>query len=256
MHRTNPVPRSRGHHASETRRAAIGIGKEPDTLADGELVVGLDDAPPVPMQQGRPDCGDFRGYEVDLLNALADALGVTLRYRRAAWSTIIQELADGAVDVVCSAATITAERRAVVDFCRPHLQIHLSVVGRAHDASGMSLSERRIGVRSGTTAEDYVRAVGVDEPSMLSASNDALYAALASGAVDVVVDDSPIAEHFAGRIEGLRRVGVLPGTDAAYGIVVRKGNDTLRVRIDAALESMEASGALAALQSRWRLTGL
>jgi ABC-type amino acid transport substrate-binding protein len=36
--------------------------------AAGEKVlrVGIDDAPPVPMQMGRPESGDFRGYEVDL----------------------------------------------------------------------------------------------------------------------------------------------------------------------------------------------
>ena len=39
------------------------------------LVVGLDVAPPIPMQQGRPEDGDFRGYEVDLLE-VAGRLGV------------------------------------------------------------------------------------------------------------------------------------------------------------------------------------
>jgi ABC-type amino acid transport substrate-binding protein len=47
---------------SETNLTAAGISSV--------LTVGLDDAPPAPMQIGTPEDGDFRGYEVDLLEAL------------------------------------------------------------------------------------------------------------------------------------------------------------------------------------------
>jgi hypothetical protein len=35
-------------------------------LLEKVLRVGIDDAPPVPMKMGRPESGDFRGYEVDM----------------------------------------------------------------------------------------------------------------------------------------------------------------------------------------------
>ena len=47
------------------------------------LRVGSDDAPPVPMQIGTPESGDFHGYEVDLLQKLAERLDFTIQYRRA-----------------------------------------------------------------------------------------------------------------------------------------------------------------------------
>jgi ABC-type amino acid transport substrate-binding protein len=87
------------------------------------LLVGLDDAPPAPMQMGRPETGDFRGYEVDLLRDVARRLNVQLRFRRALWSALIRELASGALDIICSAATVTEDRRREVDFCRPHLAL-------------------------------------------------------------------------------------------------------------------------------------
>ena len=70
---------------SETSLTAAGISSV--------LTVGLDDAPPAPMQIGTPEDGDFRGYEVDLLEALARRLDVQFRYRRALWSVIVEELA-------------------------------------------------------------------------------------------------------------------------------------------------------------------
>jgi ABC-type amino acid transport substrate-binding protein len=44
---------------------------ENSTMAKRTIRVGIDDAPPAPMQFGNPDNGDFRGYEVDLLEEIA-----------------------------------------------------------------------------------------------------------------------------------------------------------------------------------------
>lgn len=229
-----------------------------DAPHPGVLRVGIDDAPPVPMQQGRPETGDFRGYEVDVLAALARRLGVTLRYRREYWSALLADLAADRVDLVCSAATVTAERARVVDFCRPHLALTLALVTRAGDPAGPALvhdglAGRRVGVRAGTTAEAYARAHGAPSPAAVSESNEALYAALAAGELDVVVDDGPIAAHFARATAGLALAGALPGTEAAYAILVRRGNDALRSALDAALAALEADGTLATLQRRWGL---
>lgn len=228
-------------------------GSRSGLATEGVLLVGIDDASPVPMQQGSPEAGDFRGYEVDLLEGLAERLVTDLRYRRAYWSVIVRDLSAGNVDAVCSAATVTAERAREVDFCTPHLTLTLAVVTRAGDAAGMRLHGRRIGVRAGTTAESYVLTHGSPEPAARSESNDELYAALANGAIDAVVDDSPIATHFARAVSGLQLAGALPNTDAAYAIMVRHGNDALRDAIDGALAGMERDGTLRTLRTRWGL---
>jgi polar amino acid transport system substrate-binding protein len=205
------------------------------------------------MQIGSPESGDFRGYEVDLLKALAGRLGVRLRYRRAYWSAIIGELASGRIDAVCSAATVTEERAREVDFCTPHLSLMLVVVTRASDSAGATLQGRKVGVRAGTTAEEYAITHGVRAPAERSESNQTLYAALAAGHLDAVVDDAPIAAYFAHEVPGLQVAGELADTAAAYAIMVRKGNDALRVTIDAALNAMEQDGTLQQLRSRWGL---
>jgi polar amino acid transport system substrate-binding protein len=156
------------------------------------LLVGLDDAPPAPIQMGSPETGDFRGYEVDLLRDVARRLDVQLRYRRMVWSALIRALASGALDIVCSAATVTEDRRRDVDFWRPHLAVALAVVRRADELSfGVSLRAARVGVRRGTTAEAHVNSDGTAASIRLSESNTELYAALKVGEVDAVVDDSP-----------------------------------------------------------------
>jgi len=79
--------------------------------AEKVLTVGVDESPPPPLCFGLPDGADFRGFEVDLLRAIASKLGMTLRCRSALWSAAIAALEGGRFDMLCTAATITPQRR-------------------------------------------------------------------------------------------------------------------------------------------------
>jgi ABC-type amino acid transport substrate-binding protein len=185
-----------------------------------ELVVGIDRAQPIPMQMGSPETGDLRGFEVELLNAIADDLGRNIVYRTEDWSVLMARLSAGDLDIICSAATVSAERSEQVAFCTPHLKISLALVNRLNGHLVPFLREARIGVRQGTTAERYAeRNYTSSELSMISESNEELYLALAHGQLDAVIDDSPIALHFSQTIEGLEYRGPLDGTDGEYAIM-------------------------------------
>jgi ABC-type amino acid transport substrate-binding protein len=212
------------------------------------LRVGIDDSPPVPMQIGNPETGSFQGYEVDLLEAIADQLKCGIVYRRALWSVIFKELLSGQVDAICSAATVTPERIKQVDFCSPHLRLSLGLVMRKTEHG----EPRVLGVRRGTTAESYVEQISpIAERVMLSESNERLYDALIAGEADGVVDDSPIARYFSRVKPGLVYKTSYAGTEAEYAMAVRKGNEDLRVQINEQLAKLEAEGRLADFRRRW-----
>lgn len=215
------------------------------------LLVGIDNAPPAPMQLGDPERGDFRGYEVDLLKEVARRLDVVLHYRRAFWSVIVDELASGALDLVCSAATVTEERCARVDFCDPYLALTLAVVAKQNDPRGGELDGRRVGVRRGTTAEAQTRARSAPAFLFVSESNEELYTRLSLGELDAVVDDSPIAEWFARQVPGLWIAGRLLGTEGQYAVMVRKGDAALRDAVNGVLAELKADGTWESLYRRW-----
>jgi polar amino acid transport system substrate-binding protein len=112
------------------------------------------------------------------------------------WSVIIRELVAGDVDLVCSAATVTKEREREVDFGSPYLSLALAIVKRDGIAPDTSIKGLRLGLRRGTTAEAYAKHHGAREPAQISEFNEELYASLAAGELDVVIDDSPIAKYF------------------------------------------------------------
>lgn len=216
------------------------------------LRVGIDDAPPVPMQMGTPESGDFRGYEVDLLAKLTERLGFAIRYRRALWSVIVKELSTGVLDLVFSAATVTTERAQQVAFCSPHLKLALALVTRDGLRSDLDLSLARIGVRRGTTAEGFfLEKANGKTAAMLSESNDDLYNALSKGDLDGVIDDSPIAIHFSRSYPGLRYACSFEGTEGEYAVMVGRGNRQLLDQINATLAQLEADGILPDLRRTW-----
>lgn len=219
------------------------------TARPGQLLVGIDDSPPPPMEIGDPGSPDFRGYEVDILEAVAERLGLRLGYRRAVWSQILDELQRGVIDVVCTAATYTPERARELDYGRPYLRIALAAVVRDGNDIGV-LQGRTFAVRSATTAEDHIRARLAPAAVHTFEYNAETYDALLDGRGDVVVDDSPIAEWFVNQLTGLRLLGALPGTEAHYAMVFAK-DSPLRAPLDAAIERLEADGRLDAWRRRW-----
>lgn len=219
-------------------------------MATRTLVVELDDALPPPMQMGSPETGDFHGFEVDLLNEIARRLDAHLTWRRSPWSQIVRELENGSIDLICSAATISEERKQTADFTQPYLQISLAAVSRAGTGPAATRDEGRIGVRRATTAAEYLRRKR-QEPALVSESNEELYDALVNRDVEVIVDDSPIAAHFVRTKPGLT-MATLARTSASYGVMLRKDNPLTR-ELDEVIADLDATGTLRRLEERWEV---
>ncbi len=221
------------------------------TAVAGVLTVGIDDSPPPPLEMGEPGTSGFHGYEVDLLEAVAERLGLSLAYRRAVWSTILAELAEGEIDVICTAATHTPERAREFDYGRPYLATALSVVVGAGDEARepADVRGRPFAVRTGTTAEEEIRAHLDPAAVQTFEYNAETYDALATLPGGAVVDDRPIAHHFAAERD-LKVLGDLPGTESHYAMVFAK-DSPLRVPVDAELAALEREGRLDEWRQKW-----
>ncbi len=86
------------------------------------LTIGVDASAPPPLHSD-PDAPDFDGFEVNLTKAIAERLGLSVKYKSALWSECISNLQAGRIDMICTAATITESRKKVVDFSLPYLNI-------------------------------------------------------------------------------------------------------------------------------------
>ena len=213
------------------------------------MTVGLDASPALPFHTGHPG----EGFEVDLLGAIAARLGFSVRYESALWTKILAQLRERKLDMVCTAATITEERRKIVDFSRPYFEFELAIVTAGNNAiRGLrDLDGRALGVRTATTAEQFLRSNVRAKSIRVFDMNVDAYHALLAGELDAVLDDEPIAKAFEKRLPGLKVIATIAGTKMQYGMVFAKGNDGLRLAVDDALSQLDRDGTYTRLYRKW-----
>lgn len=97
-----------------TRVDALAATVPAEVASSGRLVVGVN--LPQPPNQFRNSVGRIVGFDVDLMNAVAATLGLTVDYRQADFEKIIPAVRGGSYDVGMASFTDTRQREQVVDF--------------------------------------------------------------------------------------------------------------------------------------------
>src|SRR5579859_953644 len=86
-----------------------------DLLTPGTLTVGSD-TPYPPQEYIDTKTGQAAGFDVDLITAIAERMGLKAKIVTTSFNTIIDSLTNKRFDVVISAVTINADRQKKVDF--------------------------------------------------------------------------------------------------------------------------------------------
>jgi polar amino acid transport system substrate-binding protein len=165
------------------------VTKPVPTIEPGALMVGVDASAPLPLHSDLGSAG-FEGFEVDLLSYISGRLGLRVSYRSALWSEITVELLDRRIDLICTAATVTPERKTRFDFGRPYLDTELAIVvpERSEIRSLEGLQGKALGVRIATVAEDFVREHARAGSFRTYHMNTEAYRALQRGEIEAVIE--------------------------------------------------------------------
>ena len=194
------------------------------------------------------DEGEIDGLERELGDELCRRAGLECEWILSDWETMIPDLVAEEFDAILAGMSITAKREETIDFTEAYYPPTPSVyVARAGE--GDEAAQGTIGVTANTIYSDYLTELGMPFVS-LDGSIDAVDAVLNDEVDAVLVDHGygvgKLTEH-----EGqLAIVGPSILLDRGFGIGVRKGSE-LKGKLDEALASMKADGALNALILRW-----
>ena len=197
------------------------------------------------------------GFDIDLMNAIAEAGGFEVEFQNTAWDGIFAGLANRDYDAVISSVTITEERQRTMDFSVPYINAGQVLIVRQDAPAGWQsledLQGESVGAQIGTTGAIEVGEVdGVDLRTY-----DELGLAvedLAQGRIAGVVADTPIAADFALQNENYSSVLQIVGepfTEEFYGVAVRGGNDEVLELINEGLEVVLNDGTIEELQDTW-----
>jgi polar amino acid transport system substrate-binding protein len=224
------------------------------TVVEGRLTVGSDI--PFPPFEYRGDDGELTGFDVDLIEEIADRLGLETNWIETDFDTIFTQLAAGRFDVVASATTITEERAEMVNFTDTYYLAQQALVVNSEETTDIRAVEDLsagdvVAVQSGTTGEAWAREnvpEGVDVRSFPNAPDT--YIALEAGNVTAVIFDEPSAVAEAADREGLEVVTVID-TGEQYGFGVNPENEELLEAMNAVLQELIADGTYAEIYGRY-----
>jgi polar amino acid transport system substrate-binding protein len=227
---------------------AAGCGSSSDTI-----VVATDATWP-PMEYVNEN-KEIVGYDIDLMNAVAEKAGFTVEYKNVAWDGIFAGLAAGEYDAVISSVTILPERAEQYDFSEPYINAGQIVVVRTDsDITGPdTLSGHVVGAQISTTGAFAVQEMAGAQLKEYDEVGLA-FEDLVAGRIDAVVCDTPVAADFALQREEYKAALKIVGeafTDEYYGILVQKGNSDLLAKINEGLSAVQAAGLDKQLEETW-----
>jgi polar amino acid transport system substrate-binding protein len=224
-------------------------GEDLGLIQEGQLSVGTD-TPFPPFEIGQPP--NITGYDIEIMNAIGEELGLTVEYTDTGFGTIFRDTANGQFDTAAAASTITAGRENTVDFSDPYYEASqaLLVPEGSDIASVDDLSGAIVGTQDGTTGETYANEeTDASEVRGFPEGPNAT-AALQTGQVDAVIIDLPVAVDAVEKQGGVEIAEEIP-TEELYGFAVAPENDALREAMNEALTTLKEDGTIEALYEEY-----
>lgn len=202
------------------------------------------DAPYVPMEY--EENGEFTGFDIELMRAIADDLGLELAVVNSGFDPITSGLAmsAGDCDIAAASITITADREENIDFSDGYFNGDQSLLVKkdAGIAGLADLADKNLGVQTGTTGEQYANANNPGATIVSFENPGDLFTALEAGTIDGILQD--LVPNQAKAIED-DTVTVIETyqTDEEYGLAVQEeGAEDLLAAVNESLQTFRDNG--------------
>lgn len=205
---------------------------------------------------------DYRltGFDIDLMRAIADKMGVQVDIADMAFDGLGTALQIGQIDVVIAAISVTEAREQQVLFSDVYLVSQPGVLAKDDSTFGdvtspVQLAGKRTGVQTASVYEGWIESTLVD-PGLMPAAQlftypriDQAVEDVRQGRLDIVVLDYAPALSYASQ-GGLRLAGT-GGTQQRYALAMNPCATELQAEINAALVQLANEGVIARLSEKY-----
>ena len=200
--------------------------------------------------------GEIVGFDVDLMDLVADELGLKQRTFNTPFEGIEtgQSMNTSKCDIAAAGMTITDERAEVMDFSDPYFDATQALL--VNEGSGLdsleSLAGKTLGVQIGTTGQQYAEANVPDDVEVKVFEDLALLvSAVKSGSIPAVINDNSVLYDYVDKNPGTE-VSVEFDTGESYGFAVAKGdNDALLETVNEILAQARDDGTYDELYEKY-----
>lgn len=199
--------------------------------------------------------GVYVGFDIDLINAIADEVGFKVNLETTNFDGIIPGLQTGSFDIALAGISITEERAEKIDYSEPYYKsgLRIGVPIDNEDINGMEdLEGKTIATRLGSTSASYIEENIKDAEANQYEQLDQAYLAVENGSADAILYDAPNVAYYI-KTKGedsLKMVGDLYQAED-YGIAISKGQEELVKAIDKGLATIKENGKYAEIYEKW-----
>jgi polar amino acid transport system substrate-binding protein len=202
--------------------------------------------------------GEWVGFDVDIAKAIADELGVELERVKVDELTRISFLKSDKIDVAVASMSHTHKREAEIDFSQTYFWSKQTFLVRKGEIRSLKdLVGKRVGMDRGSSAignwQDWLAQNGFpDDPEIVEFTDkQAAAEAVRQGTIAGWAEDYEILASFA-QLDPSLTVLADEGIGLKLdGIGVRENDSDMRDAVNAALQSLAASGRWEEIYDRW-----
>ncbi len=205
------------------------------------------------------DNGTYKGVDRDLIDAVANELGVKVTYLDLPWTSVLPGLEAKKFDLCIAPVTITKERMKRYAFSVPIADATAALMKRADDKSILKpedIAGKTVGGQKGTAQVAQLKEFSAKLPKPVDikeyVDNNQASADLAAGRLDATVNSLPNLAYAAAQRSDTFAVVTPPfGQPTYFSWVGRLDDQTLMDAINAAIVKVEADGTMAKIQKTW-----
>ncbi|SSY80224.1 transporter substrate-binding domain-containing protein [Alysiella crassa] len=239
----------------DNKTPATASSAAPAAAASGNVLkVAVEPVYP-PFVQPLPS-GGFEGYDIDVLNAIAEKEGFTVSYTPYPWDILFQQLDSGAADVVAGGLSATEKRKETMDFTDSYdsISLVLAVPKDSPIKTFTDVRDKTVSYQKGTKAAEELAKLQNKAPNEKDATDSAwLTIKAVMGGKDAAIGDSAPFEYYANQYKdtNIRLIYNDNAQIEPIGFVVKKGNTELLAKLNKGLAAMKADGTLDKIHHKW-----
>jgi polar amino acid transport system substrate-binding protein len=225
-------------------------------VESGQLRVGTSGRqPPLNMKD---KSGALIGLDVELAQALADAMELELMLIEKPFGQLLSGLENNEFDLVISSMTITPARNARVAFAGPYMISGATLLTREEmieevaDVNSLDSRDRTWGVLKGSTGEALVRDAFPNAMVITSDDLPSLVPKISAGEIDGIFSDLPYVRfELARHPEDGLAVLPTPFTTEPLGVALPANSPLFANLVQNYLNTLEYTGLLIQMKARW-----
>ena len=211
-----------------------------------------------PMSFLDPETGTYWGFDTELAEDLARALGVEITFVPTSWPTLMEDTLAGKFDLAICGITVTDARKEQALMSEGYLKNGKTVLCRAEDAEKyisleeINRPEVRVMENPGGLNEKFARANLPDATLIIHDVNEEIPGLVASGEADVMITEIMEAGYYVGLDSRLAAPLIdTPFTRGQLGVLMPKGSEDLLAFVNDFLAMERETGRLDELAEKY-----